>query len=159
MLADARSFSLPPIYQAVVSSYDSLNHILSCDELTAAFRNVYTALVPGGLLLCDLNIRQGFFERWNRGFSIVEDDHVSVVRTRYDDETRRAYWDMTIFRLSDAWERTDLSLTQRAYEEADIRQALAEAGFSEICVFDLERCPEGLPGMELGRAFFLARKD
>ena len=157
VLADARAFTLPPGYRAVVSTFDSLNHILAVDELTAAFRNAKAALAPGGILLCDLNIRNGFLERWKGNYCLVEDDHVCAVRTRYDDDTRLAYWDLTMFRLHDAWERTDMTLTQRAYEEAEICRALDEAGFADIRVYDLERCPEGLASLPHGRAFFLAR--
>jgi SAM-dependent methyltransferase len=159
ILADARSFSMPSTFQAVVSTFDSLNHLLSIEELTMAFRNVQTALAPGGTFLCDLNIRQGFLGRQNYGFSIVEDDNVCIVYTRYDDDTRLAYWDLTIFRLQQTWQRTDLTLTQRAYEEAEICQALTEAGFSNIQVFDAKRCPNGLASLPNGRAFFLAKKE
>ena len=58
VLADARSFTMPCRYHAVVSAYDSLNHILSSAELTTAFRNVNIALMPGGVLFCDLNVFQ-----------------------------------------------------------------------------------------------------
>ena len=158
LLADARAFSLPPSVQAVVSTFDSLNHILDIGELTQAFRNAHSALFPGGVLLCDLNIRHGYIERWNGNFNIVESDHVCAWSTRYDDDTRLASWEMTIFRLFDTWERTDVRLTQRASEEEEIRQTLAEAGFADIRVYDNNRCPDGLRTLPQGRAFFLARK-
>lgn len=159
ILADARFFLLPSSYQAVISTFDSLNHLLTVAELTAAFRNAYTALVPGGMLFCDLNIRRGFIEHGKSDFGIVEGDHVCVVRTHYDDELRLAYWDITIFNHHGTWERTDLTLTQHAYEEEEICLALNEAGFSDIQVFDNEHCPESLPSLPFGRAFFLARKE
>lgn len=161
VLADARSFILPPSYEAAISTFDSLNHILSLEELTAAFCNVYTALTPGGTFLCDMNTHAGLSKlgTGSSSTSTIENDHVFIVRTRYDEETRLACWDLTIFRLQETWQRTDLTLTQRGYEETEICQALAEAGFSDIRVFDAECCPEGVPSLPRGRAFFMVRKD
>lgn len=156
--ADAREFTLPPAFHAVISTFDSLNHILDPDELTLAFRNAHAALKPGGMLFFDMNTRSGYFDNWPRHFKIVEDDHVCVWRTHYDDDTRMAYWDMTMFRLQDTWVRTDFQLIQRAYEENEIHQALTAAGFVDILVFDDQHCPEGIPTLQKGRAFFLAKE-
>src|SRR5258708_4681505 len=40
VLADARNFQLPAVYHAAVSTFDSLNHIMSLDDLVCVFRNV-----------------------------------------------------------------------------------------------------------------------
>ncbi|HEY3375965.1 MAG TPA: class I SAM-dependent methyltransferase [Armatimonadota bacterium] len=161
VLADARSFTVPSTFHAVVSTSDSLNHLLSLEELTAAFRNVYTALIPGGVFLCDMNTHE-HLPKLGTGevnTSIVEDDHAFIMRTRYDTGTRLAYWDLTLFRLQNSWERADLTLIQRGYEETEICQALVEAGFSDARVFDAARCPEGLASLPCGRAFFMAWKE
>ena len=156
--ADARDFTLPSSYQAVVSTYDSLNHILALDELAAAFRNVYRVLAPGGILFCDLNVCEGFCERAKGHSCTVDDEHACVVRFRYDEETGLAYWECALFRLHDAWERTDFSLTQRIYAEEDIDRVLAQAGFTDIRIYDSAHCPESLAPLSPGRAFFKARK-
>jgi len=56
---DARSFKLPDSYHAVVSTFDSLNHIMTLEELTSVFRNVYAALQEGGFSFFDLNMEEG----------------------------------------------------------------------------------------------------
>ncbi len=38
---DARTFKLPSIYDAVFSTFDSLNHILKAAELLRTFKNTY----------------------------------------------------------------------------------------------------------------------
>jgi SAM-dependent methyltransferase len=55
LLEDARSFACEARFDAVLSTYDSLNHILSLEELEAVFANVFRALVPGGLFFFDLH--------------------------------------------------------------------------------------------------------
>src|SRR5262245_41485292 len=39
--ADARSFDLPKEYEAVLSAFDSLNHIMELEQLIAVFRRVH----------------------------------------------------------------------------------------------------------------------
>lgn len=159
ILADARSFQLPDIYHAVISTFDSLNHIMELEELTAAFRNVYVALRPGGLFLFDLNMEAGYRSGWNNNFDIVEDDHVCVIRSSYSAEEKTAFFEATIFYLESDWQRSDFTLTQRCYSEAEIISALAEAGFIEIkaCASNLYKELIALTE-DTERGFFICRK-
>src|SRR5262249_32770487 len=54
--ADARHFSLPEKFKAVISAFDSLNHVMQLEELKMVFRNVYEALEGEGIFLFDLNL-------------------------------------------------------------------------------------------------------
>ncbi len=60
IMDDARSFKVPAVYHAVVSTFDSLNHIMSLKELTSVFHNVYAALQEGGFFFFDLNMEEGY---------------------------------------------------------------------------------------------------
>lgn len=156
---DARSFKLPAVYHAIVSTFDSLNHIMTLEDLTAVFRNVYAALRKGGLFLFDLNMEEGYKVTWNDNFGIVEDDHVCVVRSSYQTGERTARFDATIFRWQGNWERSDVTLLQRCYSEAEVRSALEAAGFSKIRAYacDLYLNLQDLT-KESERAFFLCQK-
>ena len=48
--ADARSFDLPTNFALVLSTYDSLNHLLTLEDLATVFRNVYRHLQIRGRL-------------------------------------------------------------------------------------------------------------
>ncbi len=152
---DARSFKLPDVYHAVVSTFDSLNHIMTLEELTTVFHNVNTALQEGGLFLFDLNLEEGYQACWEDSYSIVEDDHICIVRTSYRPEERTAQFDTTIFRLQGGWQRSDLTLLQKCYSEAEVRSALEIAGFTEIhgYAWGVEELTS-----EAERAFFVCRK-
>ncbi len=155
---DARSFELPGVYHGVVSTFDSLNHIMGLEELTSVFRNVYAALREGGLFLFDLNMEEGYKSRWRGSFGIVEDDHVCVVRASYRPEERIGQTDITIFRLVEGeWQRSDLTLLQKCYSEEEIRSALEAVGFMKTHAYDMQRGLEGLT-REVGRTFFVCRK-
>jgi SAM-dependent methyltransferase len=159
IVADARSFKLPDTYHAIVSTFDSLNHIMSLEELTDVFGNVYAALRQGGLFLFDLNMEAGYRICWNDNFGIVEDDHVCVILTSYQPEERMARYDATIFYLEGGWQRSDVTLLQRCYSEVEVRSALEVTGFTQIQVYayNEQLALEELTG-ETERAFFVCQK-
>jgi len=142
--SDARSFKLPHKYQAVISTYDSLNHIMSVEELTEVFTNVHRTLRKGGKFLFDLSMEEGYKAVWNDNFSIVRDNH------RYD---------VTIFHKNDTWQRADVKLYQKCYSEAEIRTAINEAGFADVELYGYD----GQSGVvdlakKAERVFFLCKK-
>ena len=154
--ADARDFRLPDKFQAVISAFDSLNHVMELEELKTVFRNVYAAMEDDGLFHFDLNLEDES-EMLGGSLEIVEDDHVCVVRASYKSEEKLKRYDVTMFRMEDAsWRRSDLTLFQRYYVPDDVTAALAECGFSRVRTYDARR-EFGLTISD-GRMFYLARK-
>jgi SAM-dependent methyltransferase len=157
-VADARAFTLPPIYHGAVSSGDSLNHLMTLGDLTSAFDNVHSALVEGGSFLFDLNMEEGYRARWRGSFAFVEDENVCAVRGSYDPDEKVGRFALTMFRLEEgSWRRSDLTLLQRCYSQTQVESALAEAGFRDVSTYDVER-DLGI-SRDVGRTFFLARKE
>lgn len=157
VLADARSFHLPQAFDAAISVFDSLNHLMALDELEAVMAKVHSALVPGGIFLFDMNMESGFINHWADYFSIVESDDVCVLRGQYDREEKIGRYDITMFRRrGEAWERFDAMITEKCYSMKEIKGALRRAGFKDFSIFDAER-DMGLIE-NIGRKFFLARK-
>jgi SAM-dependent methyltransferase len=156
ILGDARHFVLASPCHGVISTYDSLNHILNLDELTSAFGCVYSALEARGWFMFDLNVEEGYQARWRGSFGIVEDDHVCVVRPRYRPADHLGQMDITMFFPEDGWRRSDLTLTQRCYSAVEVRTGLEATGFADLQTHDAQRDLE-LPG-GVGRVFFVCRK-
>lgn len=152
VLADARTFTLPGQFEAVVSVYDSLNHVLGIEELGEVFVRVHATLVPGGRFVFDLMTEAGYPASWEGSF--VGDDHAAIVRSTYDVGTRTMRFEATMFRpAGDAWARSDVVLWQRCHVEHEVRAALTAAGFHEVAT---------VPAVELGasqpgRLFYAAR--
>lgn len=156
--ADARFFKLPGIYHAVISVFDSLNHILKREELTKVFRNVYNTLQPGGLFFFDLNMEAGFKSDWGNDTSIVEDDVVFIIRSSYQEKENLAFFKATAFHSDNGWQRTDFTLTQRCYSENEVVTALEEAGFIEIIAGSSNLYKDLLPlNEESERGFFICQ--
>ncbi len=159
IIADARSFKLGNSYHAVISTFDSLNHILSLEELTTVFKNVYNSLREGGLFLFDLNMAAGFRKDWHDEFSIVEEDNVCILRSRYNPDEKLARFMATIFYRDDGWQRSDLTLIQRCYSEEEVLSALEKAGFTGTNSYACDVL-KGLIELteDAERAFFICKK-
>ena len=159
IMDDARTFKLPAIYNLVISMFDSLNHIMTYEELTAVFLNAHVALQEGGLFLFDLNLEHGYKVNWDGSHGIAEDDYVCVFQTNYSPEEHTARLDVTIFRLEDNWRRSDFTLIQRCYSKSEVQSALETAGFVDISAYVYDRQLGWIDlTKESDRAFFLCRK-
>lgn len=151
---DARSFDVDKQFDGIISTYDSLNHIMNLEELQAVFRNVNESLVEGGLFLFDMNMESTYKGHWNSSFNIVEDDHVCAVRATSKPEDRLAQMDITMFMLENPqWKRSDITLEQTWYLKEEVIQSLTEEGFREIKAYPSEDFR-----MQKGRMFFLCKK-
>ena len=158
VVQDARNIALPGRFSAVFSTFDSLNHVMSLDELEQVFQSVFAVLEGGGYFVFDLNMEEGFRSRWRGSFEFVEEDHVCVVRSSHDASEKTGRLDVTLFEIKGVgWVRTDFPLIQRWYEEHEIRERLRKARFEELESFDgNEPLLEG--SLHKGRMFFVARK-
>ena len=159
LVQDARELSLDRRFTAVFSTFDSLNHVMSLDELERVFRSVYTVLDDGGCFEFDLNMEEAYVQRWRGSFGMVEDDLVCVARSSRDEEKTIGRMDLTVFESEGTgWKRTDVSLLQRWYRETDIKERLGSVGFEGNRTYDdNDPIMEGAPDCR-GRMFFVARK-
>jgi SAM-dependent methyltransferase len=155
--ADARGFCFRSCFDAAVSTFDSLNHLLSLDDLEAAVRNVNRALVPGGLFVFDLNMAEAFRTEWRKSSTIAETDHLCYVRGRYDKERRLGVTEITTFRLNGHWTRQDLTIYQRCYARSEVLRAIVESGFASVSSYTAKSL--GMRGrLAVGRVYFAAAK-
>jgi hypothetical protein len=114
----------------VVSTYDSLNHIMRDEDLAKVFSGVSHCLKPGGLFLFDLNGEAAYREVWQETTSIVDDQMVAVARGEYDGRRRVARCHFTVVRLENGgWTRSDYQLRQKCHRREAVLRGLAETGF------------------------------
>jgi len=108
--ADARSFQLPHKIHAVISVFDSLNHIMSPKELGTVF---IRPLQP--FAAADFSCRPEYWSRlslWvDRWFLYHWGWPCRVIRSTYNQKNRTADFDATLFRLEgDSWYRHNFIL-------------------------------------------------
>lgn len=158
-LGDARSFSAEAAFDAILSTFDSLNHVLTLEELGGVFSSACRALVPGGLLVFDLNMRAAFETLWHGTFASLDEGTAGITIGSFDAERNLGRADVALFRLGEngCWRRSDVSVQERCYAREEVTDALARAGFSGIEV--REAWELGMRGdVALGREWFFARK-
>jgi SAM-dependent methyltransferase len=161
MAADARTFKLPPTFNAVFSTFDALNHIMTLPDLQQVFKNVYNCLASGGIFLFDLTTKKHFETHCRDYKRIVENpDYFYAMQTDYDKESKITQWRCTYFqRKAKGWQRYDVSLQQTHYTDAEITATLKKVGFTDIRVYTAT--PEhGLqkPTKDSFRLFYYTRK-
>lgn len=157
LLADARDFRLPATFDAALSTFDSLNHVMKTEDLKKVFGNVWTCLKPGGSFVFDLNSEEAYKDMWAQTASTVDTHIVSVARGSYSPATRLAVCDITLLRVEDGiWKRSDFRMRQRWHRKETVIRSLRSAGF-EACLQGADRL--GMKGeMAYGRDFYIARK-
>jgi SAM-dependent methyltransferase len=159
-VGDAAHLSLSGPFDAAVSTFDSLNHILDREDLEAAFRNTAASLRAGAPFAFDMLLEDAYRIHWGESFALVREDHVlTITASGYDFRTRRACCTITMFRLVEgAWRRSDVTIQERCYTPEEIDRALALAGFGDVCCYDAGDL--GMAGdLGEGRTFFVAVKE
>ena len=140
----------------MISTFDSVNHLLTTDDLVSAFRSVAEALAPGGFFVFDINTADAYAQ-WDKIAAIVDDDAALFVRGNYDSVSRLGTTMITMFRFDGEWKRSDARIVQRCYGDTEARAALACAGFSRV--ESMTAADAGMKGdIAIGRRFYLCRR-
>ncbi|HWR54580.1 MAG TPA: class I SAM-dependent methyltransferase [Bryobacteraceae bacterium] len=157
VLADARRFGFATTFAAVLSTGDSMNHMLSADDLAATFLCVHKALDRGGRFVFDMNMAEAFERQWHKSSTVTGVDHLLYLRGRYDRNVKLGTTEATLFSKEREWTRLDLRMFQRCYALNEVKKLLLEAGFSMACAQPARSF--GIRGrLAAGRTFFAARK-
>lgn len=137
ILADACNFNMNKRFDAVISAFDSINHIMSEDGILSCFKSVKKCLKENGYFLFDINSSDAFDENWNAGFSKVEDDNVCILSPIYDSISHIAEYKITsFFKKNDMWSRSDSVVYERYYPDSVIFNLLSRAGFKNMSLAD-----------------------
>jgi len=157
--ADARSFTLDKPADAVISTFDALNHVMTPMELASVFGCVYAALKPGGEFVFDLNREEAYTMLWSTTYAIVEPEVVSVCVGGYNRDSRVAHADFTIFRaVHNSWDRSDFRMQQFCHREDAVVESLYAAGFTDATVLDAAKDLGMFGNIGKGRNYYVARR-
>ncbi|QIR40543.1 class I SAM-dependent methyltransferase [Tolypothrix sp. PCC 7910] len=137
ILKDARFVNFAPTFDAVIS-IGAFNHVMSLEELTSVFHNVYQALVNNGIFLFYLFLEEEYQYNWGGKITgNVKEDYAWAARNSYDSETKIAEINLTIFSLIEkSWQRLDSTILEKCYTKEELISALKIAGFSNINRYD-----------------------
>lgn len=136
--ADLRELPALGTFDLVTCIDDSVNYLLSREDVTAAFAGIGAQLAPDGLLVFDVNTlrthRETFSETWTADMG----EHVILWRGDGDaDLEPGGLTSATVDTFSAAgplWCRTSAEHHQRNHPLAELLDALADAGLEAVAV-------------------------
>lgn len=128
-------FSVPGRFGLVQCVFDALNNLLEPAEFLATAKRVLEHLEPGGLFMFDINTSFGLEELWEDGMvqGWLGRDWYGWKHT-WDPGTRLATVEAGFIIGGESWLEVH---RERAYDQAEIRELLAAAGFSDIEIIDM----------------------
>ena len=118
---------------------DSLNYLLSDEELEAAFAGVSNFLYPGGVFIFDCNTSYKYREAIGESTIAEAGDDVSFIWDNYYDEDENVNeYDLTLFikREDGLYERAEETHLQRGIEKEDIESLASKSGLEIMLIAD-----------------------
>ena len=139
LLQDMRSFELYGTVGAVVSICDSINYLLTEEDLVSTFSLVNNYLDPGGIFIFDFNTVYKYRDIIG-DMTIAENrEECSFIwENYYHEEEEINEYDLTIFikNSEGAFQRFQENHFQRGYNLEVIKEALSTAGMSFVEAVD-----------------------
>ncbi|NLX37875.1 MAG: class I SAM-dependent methyltransferase [Chloroflexi bacterium] len=140
MQHDMREFTLPERCNVATCLYDSLNYMLTSDDLSAVFGQVARALTRGGLFFFDMNTAFALETFWG-GQAYFDDqgDLAVAFNTRYSPSRRQTTVTVTWFerdRATGLYSKSSERHTEQAYPPEHVSTLLVDAGFEVLAMYD-----------------------
>ncbi len=139
---DMREMGFENAFDLVTCWFDSLNYMLTPEDLKSAFRGMYNALKPGGSCVFDMNTIYGIMVHWQQNKDYLQVSTPELIEIHHNDcewEHNIAHLHITIFDRGEkrpdgsyAWERVDEIHSERAYPVTEIQDYLKEIGFTIV---------------------------
>lgn len=135
---DMRHIASRRRFEVAICLYDSINYLLTFDELTSALEGISAVLQPNGVFIFDFNTPHHFEESNHDVVAVDEEDLFGIYRNRFDSESEINTCDMTFFERSQStFERWTERHTQRAYTREQMQMACSAASLSVNRVISL----------------------
>ncbi|MDY6873983.1 MAG: class I SAM-dependent methyltransferase [Chloroflexota bacterium] len=161
MVDDMRSLPFAGEFDLVTCFFDSLNYMLTVQDLRNAFDGAFHALRPGGYYLFDMNTVYGLAVDWMRQETYIQnetDDFLELHRQEFDYENLVASMIVTVFqKKGELWERFEEVHQERGYPIADIQFLLNAVGFEIVGMYGSLSKRTSVQHTS-SRAYFTARK-
>ena len=138
--------------------FDSMNYLLTEEDLKECFIRVAEHLNPGGYFIFDMNTYYGFEKVWARNINAgIRDNLAWVWKARLHENKPMVTLTATFFEKQGRnWVRIEEKHTERAYPNSVIKRFLKSAGFEIMGFYRTFRFEK--PDRRTGRISVVARK-
>jgi len=147
----------PEGFDLIISLFDSLNYVLSPDDLEEVFRRVARALRPGGAFIFDMNSPEKL-AAMNNTVSLLEGDgYVLFWRNRFLLPER--IWQVTLdgfLRQGEGWERFREVHEEKAHSLSEVQERLCATGLQVLGLYHAYTLSPVRPGTD--RVFYVVRR-
>lgn len=158
LLQDMREFELYGTVRAFVSVCDSMNYLLTEQDLLKVFRLVNNYLDRNGIFLFDMKTEACYLEMGNETRAENFNGAAVIWENAYKKRKKQNTYRVTMFlrEHGDLYRKSTEIHVQQAYTPEQVKKLLAEAGMEFLAVWDVET---GLPvTKETKRMMFAARE-
>ncbi|MCR4955105.1 MAG: methyltransferase domain-containing protein [Lachnospiraceae bacterium] len=156
---DMREMELYGTVEAVVSVCDSMNYLLSEEDLFTTFSLVNNYLDPGGLFIFDMNTEYKYRELLGERTICENREMCSFIwENYYDRQERMNEYDLTLFvkEQDDLFRKFEEIHYQRSYSIETVRELLEKSGMEVVDIMDATTHKEVKEDSE--RVYFIARE-
>ena len=132
-LGNMIEFDTGKTYDIMVSLFDTVNHILTVDELTSHFESVYRSLNPGGVYIFDVVDRE-FMETMFPSDVFVDDRKDLTCIWEHEIENGIDYIDAVYFLKNSrgTWDKLTETYTKKIFTEEEIKSSVQKANLNLI---------------------------
>ena len=135
---DMKEMELYGTVRAVISVCDSMNYLLSEDELLTTFKLVNNYLDPKGIFIFDMNTRYKYEELLaDNVFAENREETSFIWENYYDEEERVNEYDLTLFvKEGELYRKYEEVHYQKAYDTDAVISLIEKSGLKLIAVYD-----------------------
>ena len=167
LLQDMRELELYGTVGAVVCCLDSINYLLTEDDVKRVFFLVHNYLDPDGLFLFDVNTPNKFSNVYGNNAYVLEDEIENEDgelcgvycgwQNEYDEESGICDFYLSVFEEieEDVYRRSDEHQQERMYDRSTLESLLEKSGFELLGVYADYNFSAATDGDE--RWYFVAR--
>lgn len=163
LLQDMREFELYGTMRAVVSICDSMNYLMSEEELLEVFRLVNNYLDPGGIFIFDMNTPYKYRELGEDTIAENREECSFIWENYYHPEEEINEYDLTVFVKTGerqgecSFRRFQETHYQRGYRLEQMKTLLEKAGLVLLEAADADT--QGAVTPESGRIVLIGQKS
>ncbi len=123
---------------AVVSSLDVVNHLLTKNELVSCFKGVSLFLVPKGIFIFDINTPYKFENEYCDKTYVFENENATCIwQNNFDSKSKICDFYLTFFEKKDnLYEKFTDACSERMYTLEEIEQALKRANMKILKIYN-----------------------
>ena len=158
---DMREMELYGTVGAFVCVCDSMNYLLTEEDLLKTFRLANNYLEAGGVFIFDMKTEYEFgVKMGNRTIVDNREDGTLIWENRFDPRTKENRYDITVYdpipEEEGIYERIDETHVQKAYAIETVKALIGKAGMETVAVFDAFTLDA--PKADSERLYYIARE-